>query len=506
MELLYLYITTYTAYFLYLTAMSMKSQRKVRDKFTSKNSNICVVVYASGNSDTLENLIKQLKNQDYPKQNYVIYAILDKCENVSEVTLQSDLNVNVISINNLEPVGKSQAYSIIAEKMQDVNGLDAYVFLDSKNYVDKDFLLNVNYYLTKYDVLSPMINYLPKTDTFTFWENVKSAYSLYTSKFINKSRTLAGLTNILNTDSFVIKKDLFNKMSLFDFRDMIAELNYTLKLANEGVIVAFIEDLKVYTSIENFDFRVPSLSKRLGIFFSNVLKKQSWRSLELCCSMTSPNWLVCALIYFLLLAHLSMFPMFMLSWVSFSTLLITAIVFVIAFCLSLLNSKLYTKEYLYILAYPICSIGKMIYNFPPIRGIRNIIKTTTRKHVIEKMVTNVIVSDGVKDFQCKLELISDDGLARVKFINNGKTYTTKNNHLRMIDAVREISSKLTDYGMTLKVCQCCKYFQPTVDGSTNMVKGTCQCNFPGRTPGDMIPTLLWNTCPKFEEHNVINLF
>ena len=69
MELLYLYITTYTAYFLYLTAMSMKSQRKVRDKFTSKNSNICVVVYASGNSDTLENLIKQLKNQDYPKQN-----------------------------------------------------------------------------------------------------------------------------------------------------------------------------------------------------------------------------------------------------------------------------------------------------------------------------------------------------------------------------------------------------------------------------------------------------
>ena len=77
----------------------------------------------------------------------------------------------------------------------------------------------------------------------------------------------------------------------------------------------------------------------------------------------------------------------------------------------------------------------------------------------------------------------------------------------MIDAVRELTTKLADYGMTLKVCQCCKYFQPIVDGSTNMGKGCCQCQFEGRrTPGDIIPTLIWNTCPNFEEHNVVNLF
>ena len=51
MELLYLYITTYTAYFLYLTAMSMKSQRKVRDKFTSKNSNISLFPFSINSSN-----------------------------------------------------------------------------------------------------------------------------------------------------------------------------------------------------------------------------------------------------------------------------------------------------------------------------------------------------------------------------------------------------------------------------------------------------------------------
>ena len=122
------------------------------------------------------------------------------------------------------------------------------------------------------------------------------------------------------------------------------------------------------------------------------------------------------------------------------------------------------------------------------------------------MVTNIIVTDGRRDFQCQLELISDDGLARVRFINKGKTYTTKNNHLRMVDAIRELTEKLADYGLSLKICQCCKYFQPLIDGSTNMVKGCCKCQFQGRVDGDIIPTLVWNTCPKFEEQNVVNLF
>ena len=184
MSLLYIYITIFTAYFILLAIISLKNVRKVRDKFTSKYSNLCVVVYATGVTETLENLIKQLKNQSFPKQNYTIYAILDKCDNVSEVTLQSDLNVNVISINNLEPVGKSQAYSIIAERLQDIKDLDAYVFLDAKNYVDTEFLENVNYYLERYQVFNPMINYLPQLNNLTYWQNVKSTYSRYIYKDI----------------------------------------------------------------------------------------------------------------------------------------------------------------------------------------------------------------------------------------------------------------------------------------------------------------------------------
>lgn len=502
MTLLYIYITLFTIYFIVLTLVSMKPIRKIRDKYTPKDSNLCVVVYATGVSDTLENLIKQLKNQTYPKQSYTIYTILDKCENVSEVTLQSDLNVNVININNLEPVGKSQAYSIIAEKLQDVRDLDAYVFLDSKNYVDSDFLENVNYYLTKYSVFNPMINYLPQVDNFSFWQSVKSVYSRYINKFFLFSRTRLGFTNIINTDSFVIKKDILNKIASFDFRNIVSEVEYTYKLSKENIKVAIIDDLKVYDSIEKFDFRIPSLSKRLGLVKANFFKQQNWLSREFLLSLVMPNWLVVLFGYFILLKHSYIFPF----WVSYTTILITAAVFLIAFSISLLNMKLYPKEYFHLFTYPCYSVWRMTYNFPIFRGIRNIIKQTTRKHLIESETVNAIVSDGVREFPCKLELISDDGLAKVIFINKNKKYTTKNNHLRMIDALRELTTKLSEHGLVLKICQCCKYFQPIVDGSTNMVRGCCNCQFQGRTPGDIIPTLIWNTCPKFEEHNVVNLF
>ena len=171
-----------------------------------------------------------------------------------------------------------------------------------------------------------------------------------------------------------------------------------------------------------------------------------------------------------------------------------------------MNAGIYAKEYLYLFAYPIYSLCHIIKNFPPIRAIINFVKNRNRKHNIEKMTTSVIVSDGNRDFCCKLELISEDGLAKVKFINNKKSYITKNNHLRMVDALKELSSKLNDYGLYMKICQNCKYFQPVIDGTTNMIKGKCNCQFEGRVDGDIIPTLIWNTCQKFEKQNVVNLF
>ena len=507
--ILYLYITVFTIYFIVLAIAGLKAEKKVRDKYTSKDSNICVVVYASGDAGTLEYLTRQLKNQTYPHERYTIYVILDKVENPPEFIFQTDLGINVVNINNLEPIGKSQAYSILAEKLSEAPNLDAYIFMDAKNYVDSDFIENVNYYLTKTPVFMPSINYIEEDNELSFWEYVKITYVRYLTKFIYSARTKLGLTNLLNTDVFVIKKDLLNQIGSFDFKDKIAEVNYTLKLARENISVGSMNDVKVYRSTESIDLRIPSISKRIDIFGQNWAHPGNFLSFEYLFSLLVPNWLLCILIYSYLISHTYHFGgvnVFGIFNADFTIILISFIVLALAFCVSLFRTGIYSKGYAYLFSYPIYSLGHLIKNFPPIRGIINFIKNKNRKHNIEKMVTDVYVTDGKKDFLCKIELISDDGLARVKFINHGKTYTTKNNHLRMVDALKELAQKLNDYGLNLKICQCCRHFQSVVDGSTNMVKGNCNCQFSGRVEGDIIPTLIWNTCPNYEKENVVKLF
>ena len=507
--ILYLYITIFTIYFFILALVSLKSQKKIRDKYTSKDSNICVILYATGEAGTLEYLIRQLKSQTYEKERYTIYVVLDKVENPPEFIFQTDLGINVVNINNLEPIGKSQAYSILAEKLSEAPNLDAYVFMDARNYVDSDFIENINYFLTKYSVFMPMINYIGEDTELSFWDSVKVTYSRYISKFLYNARTRLGLTNLINTDAFVIKRDLLNKIGSFDFKDKTSEVIYTLKLAKEGVAVASVNEVKLYREIENYDLRIPSLSKRLEIFWQNWTKTKNIITFEYVFSLLVPNWFVCVLCYIFLLSHTYHFgsiKILGLFSAGYYGILVSAIMLALAFCISLFHAGIYSKGYLYLFSYPLYSIGHIIKNFPPVRGVRNFIKNRNRKHNIEKMVTDVIVSDGKQDYTCKIELISDDGLAKVKFINRGKTYTTKNNHLRTVDALKELSQKLNDYGLTLKVCECCKYFQPVVDGSTNMVQGNCKCPLQGRVEGDILQTLIWNTCPNFEKENVVKLF
>ena len=81
-----------------------------------------------------------------------------------------------------------------------------------------------------------------------------------------------------------------------------------------------------------------------------------------------------------------------------------------------------------------------------------------------------------------------------------KTFTTTS-HLRMFDALAELTKKLAEYGFILKICQCCESFTPHIDGSTNMVKGFCNHQF-ANIQAEKIPTLLWNSCKGFRQCQV----
>lgn len=504
MPILYFYITCFTIYFTLLALQCLRRSRKVRDKYTANFYNMCVIVYSHNEKDALEQMVKLLKSQDYPMSCFSVYVILDNCSDDSEVLLNSELNINVFNIKNMGTVGKSQAYSILVEKLSQVSGLNAFVFLDAKYFIRPDFLTDINFYLQKNSVVSTYVEPII-TKELGFTEKIRFVYEKYMSGFVEPMRCKLGLSNILNSNAFAIKKKALDKVGYLEVGNIDTELKYTLDLSAKGERVYYTPDLRVYSDYKNFVHPYPNIGKRLE-WFCGLIKQFDFREfshVELICSLIAPNWLTTVFLY-LCIAVYAFNTDFM---VDFKTVVIQGLILFVAFFAGIIASNIRTKELGYLFLYPFYSLCRLVYNFPPFEWIRCLIKKVTSPSTVEKMMMDVWVTDGKKNFPCKLELISSGGLSSVTFINmNGKKFRTKNEHLRMTDALQELAAKLDEHGLLLKICQCCKYYQPDIDGSTNMVKGFCRYQFSDRVPGDILPTLIWGTCEQFEHSNVINLF
>lgn len=193
-------------------------------------------------------------------------------------------------------------------------------------------------------------------------------------------------------------------------------------------------------------------------------------------------------------------------FVDFKIVLFTFLILVAGFGISLINSKLRFREIVLLCLYPIYSLCHIIKNLPPVRVIRA--KITQREDLpedTEKLTIEAFVMNNAgRELPCKIEFISESGLAKIKFMYKNKKFVT-GRHLRMIDALQEIRQKLYDYGFVLKICSCCKYFTSNVDGSTNMLKGFCNSDYPSPSINGQKPTLIWNSCTDFEPAKVTNL-
>lgn len=500
--LIYLYLTVYTVYYAVLAYIAQRRHRKVRDDYGKKYHNLCVVVYAHNNKDTLENLIKQLKNQSYPHNNYTIQLILDNCKDNAEVMFQGDLDVNVMSINNVDTIGRDQAFSIITEKYSTIKDLDAYVFLDAKYYVNADFLERVNDSLQKDDVITGATTIICNEEM-TLLDNIKYSYNLYKNNFLSKARDMLGLSNLVNSDILAMRKTVLDEIGSLNFKNTNDELKYTIALSNIGVKTGFNSDLKIYVPIDKYDCKIPSLSKRCGLFFDNILKLKSdnLNFNELILSLIYPNCLTLALGYYFVFNFTFNYK----SLLSYYVVGVGIAVFLISFCVSLLHAKVHSKEHLYLFLYPFYSFCKIVYNFPLVRFIRNCLFKSGETKYTEKLTVQAFVSDGNRYFPCKLDIVSESNFAKVIFINKKKKYKTRN-HVRVCDAIKEISQKLESFGYSLRLCQCCKYFEAHVDGTVNQINGFCKYPFSDRKPGDILPTVIWNACDAFEKVNVVSLF
>ena len=495
LDLLYIYIAVYSVYFLVLAVRNLKDKPfKIEKRYSQyeEKDHLAVVIYSHNNKATLESLINQLKLQDYPIDCFKVFAILDNCNDGSETIFNTNRFVNVINFKDNGTLGKDQAVSLLIEQLVSDQWIDSYIFIDATRGISTDFLSTVNSALVKNSVLSGET--LMLTDNLDIIDTIKAVYFKYHMNFINKARTLLGLAVQADSGVFIIKKEIVDRIGEVDFKNIDSELKYSLLLSKIGYRCAYNPNIQTFVNAEGYIFRRPRISQRL-LLFKNCFKSMFCKNFvftEHVLSLIAPNFWVLVIAYLGLMKHSYRYYFF----VDFKVVLFSFMLLIAGFAISLINAKLNLKEIILLCFYPLYSIGHIIKNMPPIRGLLARIANGRVTNEKDKLSIDVVVSTGKSDLPCKLEFISDKGISKVRFIFKNKKYTT-GGHLRMIDALQELKSKLDDYGFILKICNCCSHFASSVDGSTNMLKGTCSCDYPSPSLKEPKPTLIWNSCSKF---------
>ncbi|MBR1461039.1 glycosyltransferase family 2 protein [bacterium] len=495
--LLYVYLIIYTVYMLVLAVRNLKDrpfsiERKYSIHDDTKH-NFGVIIYSHNNKVGLEKLISQLKMQDYPLGNFKVYAVLDNCNDGSETLFENDKYIHVLNIQDVGTLGKSQAISMLLEELKKDDTIDSYIFIDSTRRVESNFLTLANSAIEVNDSVTGEVNI--DRGNLDIIDKIKAVYKKYIANFFKQARTLCGLATVIDSGLFIIRKSIIDEIEEIDFKDINSELEFSLYLTRTGHKCVYNPNIQSYIYGQDCTFKNPKITKKFEFIKDNIqyLKTMNFPFIEQVLSLLNPNFWTILITYVVLMIYSYNYEFV----VQCRTVVFSAILLLVVFGLSLINAKLSGKEIFMLMLHPLYSICHIIRNFPPVRYIIKKLGANTDKDV-DKLVVDAGVLTKHGERTCKLEFIStESGLAKIRFIYKNKKYTT-DSHLRMIDALQQLKSKMADYALTLKICSCCSKFTSVADGTANMLKGQCHNDYPSPLLTEPKPTLIWNSCSCFE--------
>ena len=150
MEYLYLLqqalIWIITVFWIYQIIISVCSLIKLKDKplIEKKNHRFMAIIPAHNEEAVVADLIKSLKNQDYPKDLLDIYVIADNCtDNTAEVAREA----GAIVYERFDPTRKNKGYALnwfLQQKIEEDAPYDAFCIFDADNIADSNFIKNMN--------------------------------------------------------------------------------------------------------------------------------------------------------------------------------------------------------------------------------------------------------------------------------------------------------------------------------------------------------------------------
>lgn len=218
-----------TIFWLYQIMVSVCSLIKLKEKplLEKKNHKFMAIIPAHNEEAVIQNLIKSLREQDYPKELYDIYVIADNCtDNTAELARKA----GAIVYERFDSTKKTKGYALqwfLKQKIEEDAPYDAFFVFDADNIVDKNFIKEMNIKLCQgEDVVQGYRDIKNPNDS---WVTAGYAIFYWTMhRFYHLARYNLGLSPLLNGTGFMVRFDVI-KPNGWETETLTEDIEFSLK-------------------------------------------------------------------------------------------------------------------------------------------------------------------------------------------------------------------------------------------------------------------------------------
>lgn len=250
--LLFIFSLCYMYQAVYVVIVLVKDHKKKPAKLEDVTLHRYAVLISGRNEKlVIGELVKSLKNQDYPEELIDIFVIADNCtDNTAEVAREAGAHVFVR--NNKQLVGKSYALDYAIKKIfaeyGDENGhvpFKGFFVFDADNVIDPGFVAAMNRGINKgYKVLT---SYRNSKNYDSNWVSAGSAlWFLREAKFLSNARQMMGSSCAISGTGFLIDSEIIERNKGWIHHLLTEDIEFSTDCISSGIRIGYCSDAILY--------------------------------------------------------------------------------------------------------------------------------------------------------------------------------------------------------------------------------------------------------------------
>ena len=206
-----------------------------------------VLVAARNEAPVIEELIRSIRQQDYPSELVDIYVMADNCTD-DTAAIAEQAGATVYRRFNHNQIGKGYVLHDLYEKMKEegrFSEYDGFFVFDADNVLRKNYISEMNRSFSDgYPVVTGYRNSKNFGDS---W--VSSGIALLflrESRYLNYSRHLICSSAAIGGTGFLAARELIERYDGWNFFTLTEDLEFTSRVVTDGYRIAFCREAELY--------------------------------------------------------------------------------------------------------------------------------------------------------------------------------------------------------------------------------------------------------------------